>query len=175
MCQTYIPLQRQTSRVGACAGHVHFMLFTSCSLTLGTQCKPSFQWNTGLKNKRGKTCFSDTFFRDHILQYGLCHLAEKNITFLKNSESHQRKRKMALHDCCLSLNHLKKKKNDQIQAQCLATSVNPFRLQNLTIPKCHFLSKNSSISFPNLGKHRSLGINFLGTDVWATTSRKTGF
>ena len=29
-------------------GHIDFMLFTSYSLVLGTQCKPSFQWNTGL-------------------------------------------------------------------------------------------------------------------------------
>ena len=34
--------------IGACVGHLHFMLFTSCSLAFGTQREPSSQWNTGL-------------------------------------------------------------------------------------------------------------------------------
>ena len=32
-----------------CVGHVDFMLFTSCSLTLGTKREPSFHWNMGLR------------------------------------------------------------------------------------------------------------------------------
>ena len=34
--------------IGACIGHVHFMLFASISFALGSQCKRGFQWNMGL-------------------------------------------------------------------------------------------------------------------------------
>ena len=33
--------------VGACIGHVHFMLFVSISFALGSQRERSFQWNMG--------------------------------------------------------------------------------------------------------------------------------
>ena len=37
------------SGVGAGVGHVHFMLFMSISFASGTQRKPVFWWNMGLK------------------------------------------------------------------------------------------------------------------------------
>ena len=39
--------------VGARVGHVHFMLFVSISFALGSQCKPSFQWNMSHTLSRG--------------------------------------------------------------------------------------------------------------------------
>ena len=35
--------------IGACVGHVHFMLFMSISFALGSQLERSFRWNMGLK------------------------------------------------------------------------------------------------------------------------------
>ena len=35
--------------IGACVGHVHFMLFMSISFALGSQLERSFRWNMGFK------------------------------------------------------------------------------------------------------------------------------
>ena len=42
-----------TPTQGAGVGQVNFILFTSYSLALGTQRKPSFQWNTGFNLIQG--------------------------------------------------------------------------------------------------------------------------
>ena len=35
--------------IGACIGHVHFMLFVSISFELGSEHECSFQWNMGFR------------------------------------------------------------------------------------------------------------------------------
>ena len=39
--------------IGACVGHVHFMLFVPISFALGSQRECSFQWNMGYTFHKG--------------------------------------------------------------------------------------------------------------------------